>query len=220
MRRHVDFVNDLGYDAVTFHLSFNKHIWLTRTPISRTKEFGLRYIWGDEVEDVLNAVPGPKIVYAFSNPAAAAIDAVARRRAGDIRALITDSGPFIHMWRCSWNLLSQEYVVKNRLLRIPATTFLTALWGLRHTTNLHRDLLQLPKDFPVLSIRGWEDPLVPVECIDDAFAPALHHLHYETLALPKAKHLNALKDFGDDFRPKVSRFLHKHSAPLQIPKEI
>src|SRR5690606_34507754 len=106
----------------------------------------------------------------------------------------------VHMLKCSWKLLSQEYVVKNRLLRIPATGFLSVLWGADHSKVLHEDISNLPKDFPLLSIRGWEDKLVPVHCIDDAYAN-VGHLKYETLALPKAEHLKGLKDFPDDYKP-------------------
>ncbi len=47
MRRHVDFVNELGFDALTFNLSFDQNFWLRKLPVSRTKRFGLRHIWGD-----------------------------------------------------------------------------------------------------------------------------------------------------------------------------
>ncbi len=213
MRRHVHFVNELGFDALTFNLSFNEGFWLQRIPLSRTKRIGLRHIWGDEVEDVLNAVPGPKIVFAFSNPAATAIDAIARRKAKDIKGLITDSGPFAQMLRCSWNLLSQQYVVKNRVLRVYATGFLNLLWGVDHTQRLHKDIASLPKNFPVLSIRGWNDRLVPVSTIDDAYS-GVEHLKYETLALPKGEHLNGLKDFPEDYKPKVARFLDHIATKL------
>jgi pimeloyl-ACP methyl ester carboxylesterase len=169
----------------------------------------LRYIWGDEIEDVLRSVNGKKILFAFSNPAAAAADAIVRTEAKDILALVTDSGPFVQMARCSWNLLHVHYKVKLFPFGVPATAGLAALWGLTHSKDLQSDLLKLPANFPVLSIRGWEDPLVPVTAIDEAYAPAKNHLHYETLALPKGGHLNGLKDFPDEYKDKVSRFLIK-----------
>ena len=216
MRRHVDFVNKLGFDAITFNLSFSEKFWIKRLPISRQNDFGLRYIWGDEIEDVLNAAPGPKIVFAFSNPAAAAIDAIVRRSAKDVRALVTDSGPFVQMIRCSWNLLKYEYGVKNIFARVPALIGLGTFWGLEHSKHLHRDLMALPKDFPVLSIRGWEDQLVPVSAIDEAYAPAVNHLRFETLALPKAGHLTGLKDFPDDYKPRVAKFLERVATPIPV----
>ncbi len=152
-------------------------------------------------------------MYAFSNPAAAAIDAIVRRGAKDIKGIVTDSGPFGQMVRCSWNLLTHEYNIKNRLLRIPATGFLSTLWGIDHTKCLHDDISQLPKDFPVLSIRGWEDKLVPVSAIDDAYE-SVGHLKYETLALPKGEHLKGLKDFPEDYKPKVARFLEKSATKI------
>jgi pimeloyl-ACP methyl ester carboxylesterase len=152
---------------------------------------------------------GKKILFAFSNPAAAAADAIVRTEAKDILALVTDSGPFVQMARCSWNLLHVHYKVKLFPFGVPATAGLAALWGLTHSKDLQSDLLKLPANFPVLSIRGWEDPLVPVTAIDEAYAPAKNHLHYETLALPKGGHLNGLKDFPDEYKDKVSRFLIK-----------
>lgn len=208
MRRHVDLVNELGFDALTFNLSFDKNIWLKKIPLSRNKRFGLRHIWGDEIEDVFNSQSEQKIVFAFSNPAACAIDAIARRKARDIKGLITDSGPFAQMVRCSWNLLTHEYTVKNPFLRVPATGVLSAMWGLDHTHRLHEDISSLPEKFPILSIRGWEDPLVPPAAIDDAYKN-VQHLHFETLALAKAQHLNGLKDFSDEYKPRVQRFLER-----------
>lgn len=211
MRRHVEFVNALGFDAFTFNLSFDKKFWVKRLPISRTHKFGLRYIWGDEIEDILRTVAGKKILFAFSNPAAATVDAIVRTNSKDIVSLVTDSGPFVQMAKCSWNLLHHQYNVKLFPFGIPATAGLAALWGITHSKDLHADLLKLPKDFPLLSIRGWEDPLVPVSAIDEAYAPAKNHLNYETLALPKGGHLNGLKDFPDEYKARVSSFLQKVS---------
>lgn len=216
MRRHVEFVNSIGFDALTFNLSFHEKTWLKKIPISRNRKFGMRHIWGDEIEDVLNAAPGSKIIFAFSNPAAAAIDAIVRRNTRDIKALVTDSGPFAKMVRCSWNLLTHEYTVKNPLLRVPATALLSTFWGIDHTKCLHEDIANLPKNFPILSIRGWEDPLVPVSAIDEAYRD-VQHLRYETLALPKAGHLNGLKDFSEDYKPKVKAFLERQGTPLKVP---
>lgn len=213
MRRHVEFVNDLGFDAVTFNLTFDQKFWLKKIPISRTHKFGLRYIWGDDIEDILALIPGPKILFAFSNPAAAAADAMIRRQSKDMVAMITDSGPFVQMPRCSYNLLAKHYKIRPLPLLIPATAGLAVLWGLTHSKDLQQDLLKLPKDFPILSIRGWEDPLVPVSAIDEAFAPAKDHLRYETLAFPKGGHLNGLKDFPEAYKGKVAAFLAKVAGP-------
>src|SRR5687768_3189924 len=96
LKRHIKFVNGLGYKAVAFNLSrFQPTKYILNPPFATNGRFGLRHLWADEIEQILNLVQGPKIFYCFSSSTSSAIEATARRYASDIKGLIGDCGPFI-----------------------------------------------------------------------------------------------------------------------------
>ncbi|MCB0347543.1 MAG: hypothetical protein KDD37_01845 [Bdellovibrionales bacterium] len=216
IKRHIDYVNSLGYDAyayqVGFHLSKRSPIDLVRSRM----RLGLKSLWTKDVTAALDEIPGNKIIYAFSNPASAAIEAMAQRfNAGkrDVVTILCDSGPFVDMLKCSYNLGKHYYKIKNPLLNLPASIAMTAILSPFHEKNLHADLKVFPNDYPILSIRGWKDELVPVKSIENVFKPH-HQIDLQSLVLPEAGHLNGLKDFGDKYRPVVKSFLESHSTPV------
>ncbi|HRO66108.1 MAG TPA: hypothetical protein PL182_00935 [Pseudobdellovibrionaceae bacterium] len=211
LRRHVQFVNDLGYDAFAFTLQDNFSV--LHPPISSRKNFGFKHLYADQIEELLNMIPGNKIVFAFSNPGAAAIEALSWRKCQDIKALICDSGPSGKFKKSARNLYGNVKTVGP----FPVLWLLTQLFSYVWSAQLHADvegqLRSFPKDFPVLSIRGWKDAVIPPDHIDVIFDPQTH-LDLQKLALPEAGHLNGLRDFGDLYRPAVARFLASVSTPL------
>ncbi len=209
LKRHISLVNQNGYDAVGFDLSYDSRWQLKKLPASKYGNLGIRYLWADELESVLNQfAERSKIIYAFSNPCAAAIECTARREAKDIKAIICDSGPFLHMWTCSYNLISEHFKIKN----IFAKSFFTGLirygWGINHEQNLKKDLQSLPDSFPVLSFRAWNDKLVPVKAIEDAFLEA-PHLKLQIVNLTESGHLDGLKSEPQLYKDKLLDFLAK-----------
>lgn len=213
LRRHAHFFSSLGYDTLLFELTYSSKTLIKGLPLTKYFKFGLKHQWTDEISTVLDSISGNKLVYAFSNPSSCAIAAVSSRRAKDISGLVCDSGPFLDVWRGNWNYLTFEKPIKNPLLKMAIETYVTVVWGLDHNKSLLRDIENLPKNFSLLSVRGWKDPLVSVKMINAAFEN-VDHLNFETLALPEGAHLNGLKDFADIYKPRVGEFLKKNSLVL------
>ncbi len=209
--RHVRLVNDLGFDAIRFDLIFNKADQGDRLPITGDLHWGIRHVWANQIESILNSIPGRKILFAFSMPAASAMQAIARRHGGDVAGLVCDSGPFLQVPLCTWNLYKEQYQVKSRILRAGYTGLSMLLWGLRFEEQIKKTLAGIKRDFPVLSIRGWQDSLVPQSAIDELF-DLQDHLDLEVLSLPEAGHLTGLRDFPQEYAARVQKFLNRISA--------
>lgn len=212
LQRHVEFISELGYDCVTFDLNDHWAFSLTNF-ISSKGEFGLKHIWADQIEEILNLISGPKILFTFSNPSASAYEAVANRHSWDVKAIISDGGPSGKLATSMINFFSVEqplptYPVK--FLLAYATAF---LWNPNFSTVIHKDLEKFPKGFRLLSIRGWKDPIISPEMIDMVFEPH-HHIDWEKLSLPEGTHLNGLKDFPAEYKPAVTNFLSDVSTKV------
>ncbi len=211
--RHARLLNDLGFDCVRFDLIFHQAKPQQKLPITADLRFGVRHVWANQIESLLNAISGRKILYTFSMPSGAAFEAVAKRQGRDVAGIVADSGPFLQLHKCVWNLYQHEYDVKSRVLRAGFTAASLVLWGLSYKKQMKEALEEIPRSFPVLSIRGWNDPLVPVSAIDEFFAQQ-NHLDLETVALPDGSHLNGLRDFPMDYVPRVEKFLVRVSTPI------
>ncbi|RYZ63870.1 MAG: hypothetical protein EOP05_22895 [Proteobacteria bacterium] len=206
--RHLRLVNNLGFDAVRFELAFNSFEARNLLPISADLKIGARHIWMEQIESVLNAIPGKKILYSFSMPSLGALGAIANRHANDITGWVTDGGPFLQLMRASNNLFEHEYHVKNPLLRLAYTGGSYMMFGWGTEVSVPRWLEELPKGFPVLSIRGGKDPLVPVSAINAVFNQT-DCLGLEKLFIPDGAHLDGLKKFASVYEPAVKGFLTK-----------
>lgn len=205
LKRHVDFVNQLGFDAFAFNLAKEpKYFW--QIPITASEKFGLKHLYADQIEVLLNLLPQTKIVYAFSNPAASAIEALARRQCADIKALICDSGPSNELVKSAANLLLHDRKVTSSLKRMIMTPVSSAFWSLSFHKDIHEDLAKFPEGFKILSIRGWKDKLIPPDHIDAVFEPH-KNIHWQKLSIPKAGHLDALKNHFSDYSEPVKKFL-------------
>lgn len=210
LRRHIDLVNDLGFDAFAFNL-LPKSALLTN-PISRNKNPGLKHLWADQIHDLLNLIPQKKIVFSFSNPSASAIEAMAARHNLDVTAMVCDSGPSIKFLESVFHLY--QHLQKEGFLKSITQTLVTPLvWSPFLNKDLHEHLSEFPNGFKILSIRGWKDALIPPNHIDGVFEPHTN-LDWRKLSLPKAGHLNGLKDFKDDYTAGLLPFLQEVATPI------
>lgn len=211
VQRHVDMLNDLGFNVVTYDQTFSSINVLPQIMSSR-EGLGFKHVWADQVEGLLNAIPGNKIVYGLSNPSSGAIEAIGRRHATDIKGLIVDGGPTARFFKSIVKYLTTEEPIPTKVLRFAMAGLTTALWTPDFAKTLSRDLKKFPKGFPVLSIRGWKDRLIPPSHIDMVFEPH-PHLAWQKLSLPEADHLNGLRDFPDEYIPAVKSFLESIATP-------
>lgn len=212
--RHVKLVNDMGFDAFTFQMKgTHKDIKSLQLPISAKGRFGIKHIYADQIEALLNLIPGKKIIFAFSNPSASAIEAMARRHCSDTVALICDSGPSARFIPSAFNLYTHEFKISPLPLRLALTPVLSIGWSLFLHKDIHQHLSSFPKGFKVLSIRGWKDLLIPPQHIDEVFEPHTQ-LDWTKLSLPEAGHLTGLRDFRSDYIPSLERFLKSAAQPI------
>lgn len=213
LQRHYEFLNELGYDCVLFDL---KDSWaeMVTNNLSSKAQFGLKHVWAEQIESLLNEIPGKKIVYSFSNPSASAIEAIASRNASDIAGLICDGGPSGQLWHSMVNFFTHETPLPFYPAKAIAAAATALLWHPRFLQVIHDDLKKFPKDFRVLSIRGWKDPLITPRMIDIVFEPH-KQLDWQRLSIPEGLHLNGLKDHPDTYKPPVTQFLKEISTPLK-----
>jgi pimeloyl-ACP methyl ester carboxylesterase len=205
LRRHIDWLNGEGFDVVAFEMK--KRLNLLNPPITAEGRFGLKHLYAEEIESILNDIPRNKIVYAFSNPSAGAIEALAKRRCQDIKGLITDSGPSGKLALSIYNLYNIDY--EYSMPRSLATAAVSSvIWSYKFNLDLQDELREFPKDFPVLSVIGWKDPLIPPDHIEEVFKDQ-NHLDWRKVNLPDAGHLNGLRDFPDEYAPAVRSFLQR-----------
>jgi len=213
LRRHVELVNALGYDAYVFNLrdSLKENQYLPYSYVS--KKFGMKHALADQIEEHLNLLllyPN-KIVFAFSNVAGAAIEALARREQKDVTALICDSGPGSAFMYSSFQLLEHQMKVKSLALKTLFTPAVMLSWSPSLHKDIPEDLRKLPENFPVLSIRGWKDPMISPAHIDKIFEAA-PNIYWRKLGLPEAGHLNGLKDYPAEYRAGLEDFLQTQKA--------
>lgn len=224
LARHVKFVMDLGFDAVTFDLEktpalmdFSEGLFtplknwkeltsVLKIPISSRNKFGIKHIYADQIENMLNLIPGKKIVYSFSNPSGAAIEALARRKCSDVVGLLCDSGPSGKFIDSFFNLAKQEWKIQFLPLTFSMAPVLSLLWSPHMHKDIHTHLESFPKGFKILSIRGWKDPMIPPDHIDAIFEPH-KNIDWRKLSLPEAGHLTGLRDFRAEYVPAVEKFL-------------
>lgn len=232
LARHIKLLNDLGYDVVIFDLQktpvlldFSQGLltplkkWkeikdTLKLPISSYQKFGLKHVYADQVENMLNLIPGKKIIFAFSNPGAAAIEALARRKCMDVAGALFDSGPSGKFVDSFSNLAKTEWKINSLVLRQVLSPLLSYAWSPHLHKDTEKDLSQFPKGFKILSIRGWKDRIIPPDHIDAIFDPH-PNLDWRKLSLPEADHLVGLRDYRTEYTPAVEKFLSEISTPLE-----
>jgi len=209
MRRHAEFMAEIGYDAVIFNLSYKWYNVVPKLKESLKLGWGIKHVWTKEITKILDTIPGEKILFAFSNPSTAALEAAVAREVKDVKAIIFDGGPFYDLLKCNWNFFTHAKPQKG-LKKLGWNAYARGIWTIDHEKEIKRDLGKLPKDFPVLSIRGWLDPLVPTSAIEKAFANH-DQIDLEILNLPEGGHLDGLKKFPEIYKPRVADFLNSCS---------
>jgi hypothetical protein len=218
--RHIKLVNDLGFDAFAFQLQGDHKSVLKHLPITSDLKFGLKHLYAVQIEKLLNDIPGNKIIFAFSNPSASAIEAMARRHCSDTVAMICDSGPSARFLPSLWNLVSSyASSFTTKPLGAILTPLLTVAWSPLLHRDVHADLNAFPQGFPILSIRGWKDKLISPSHIDEIFEPH-QNLDWAKLSLPEAQHLTGLRDFRAEYVPAVENFLKRVATPEESIKAI
>lgn len=203
-RKHIKLVNELGFPCVAFDLDLaqvsdgkNLSTWFLSTK-------RVYKVWEKNIAEVLEQVPGDKIIYSFSGPAISAFLASEGRT--DIRGIICDGGPFDDIWQCTYRLFEYAKILPTKILRLSALTLGVWQFGLDYPRRLRKTLNQWPTDIPILSIRGDKDPIAIPEAIEKIFSPHAH-LNITRLHLPEGTHLDGLKNFPDDYIPVLSSFL-------------
>ena len=204
--RHARLMNELGFNCVRFNLKFNMTEAPQKISIIGDFKLGLRHIWADQIQDILNLVPGPKIIFSFSMPGVGAIEAIGKRNGYQILGLVCDSGPFLQIVEATWKLYELVYKIENKFLRALYTALSFSMWGLNFKSEVKAYFTNFPKGFRILSIRGGVDQLVPVSAIDEFFALA-SHCKVEILNLKEANHLEGLKKVSSIYIPRVKTFL-------------
>lgn len=190
--RHQDMVLDFGYNCFSFNL--NTRLKETKIPD-----------WADALEEALDAVEGPKILYSFSFPSVSVPTLLARGRREDVRAWVCDGGPFCEIWRCYWNLMTYLNMgnAVTRFLRSGYNYF--AAGGPLYDGHV-REALRRMQPLPVFSIRNTHDPLVPPRAIDKFFA-LNPELNIQRLQIESSGHLDGIAVQPELYKESVRGFL-------------
>ncbi len=214
--RHIKLVNSLGYTAVSFELEGAHNQKLFLPPISKKFKWGLRYMWADRIEEILNLVSGEKVIFTLSNPSFSVLDAVYRINAKDIKAIICDGGPFLDIIRCYLNLFTYAFKY-NFFLRSLQLFFGAIYWNpLNYKAHAKKYIKSFDQKVPLLSIRAENDMLVPVKSIDKCLATYNPELITRVL-VKGVGHLMGIKKEKIFYRQCIIDFLRKYEL-LNTPK--
>lgn len=209
-KRHMDWVNDLGYDVITFDLPIRQiSELLHHFPVNKEWALGLRHVWADKIEEVLGGLAERKYVFSFSYSSMAALMALERRHCIDICGWICDGGPFLEAASGIENLIHiQNRFFKSAFLRksvAQTLSYLLGEWNYRRDAT--RALQSLPKGFPVLSLRSEKDELITPIMIDEFFAPAFGHIDLHRVTLHNSHHLTGFREDPDTYQSALKNFL-------------
>ncbi len=213
LKKHIELVNELGFDAFIFKPQ--DHFSLFNLPITSELKFGLQHQITNQIENLLNQLDRKKIIFAFSGLANNAIEAIAKRNANDIKALICDSGPSNEFLKSIYNFLEHKkgLSLAKRLIQWP---IFSLAWNPQLKNNLHNDLEKFPAHFKILSIRGWKDKLMPPTYIDAVFEPH-KQLDWRKLSFPQSEHMQSLTDSPKEYHTGLKNFLQE--VATKAPKK-
>ena len=203
LRRHISIVNELGYDAFAYNMPDFAGL---RLSLFYRGRFGLKHLFTHMLSFFLDQIEGKKIIFAFSNPCAAAIESIydrTKEKRNDVVALICDSGPSQAFLRSAWNLA----------IKLQGQYYLMALFAFFWSFRLHRELRyqlrRFPANFPILSIRGGSDVVIPPWHIDKAFRKLDTYVKVTPVTIPEASHLDACKKFPELNKNTLENWLKK-----------
>ncbi|KHE92154.1 MAG: hypothetical protein K8F52_04425 [Candidatus Scalindua rubra] len=215
LKAHVDFVNSLGFNASVIPLTWvNKRLPGNITGLKKLKTGMIGY-WEKQINNGLDKIDGDKIVFCFSMPSFSVFQALYQKKRKDIAGIVCDGGPFSGLgFKISWGYFTHVAHVPNKLLRLAVSIISFYSFGRNFEKHIFTHINSLPENFPVLSVRGLKDPMVPPSFIDNAFKQQ-KHLDLYTLALPDGVHLNGLHNFSDIYKPKIEEFLSQIATPAK-----
>jgi len=196
-KRHQDFVNEIGFDCISFTLDCE---WKPEMDMT------LREVWCEQLTSVLDQTPGDKIIYSFSSLSMIVPQVLVEDGRKDIRAWVCDGGPFLELFHCFQNYYTYQMNVtgfKNVVLTAIGYILMGAV-GLNQ--KVRRWMRAFPTDVPVLSIRAGHDKLVPARAIEKFFATGTK-MNLQKFEILEAEHLEGLKSFPDIYKPVVRDFL-------------
>ncbi len=214
LRRHVQFVNQLGFRAFVFNLfpqPFEGSWKLLKNPSVYSKTLISR--WSRQVLDVLQCFQEEKkILFGFSFGSNVITQIFSK--SSHVTAVIFDGGPFAGVFENPWRYLSYQEPIQNPLLR----SLMLIPWNLfcgffTLTFKIHSALKTWPSGLPVLSFRAFEDKLAPPSSIDNILKP-YSQLDMEVVFIPEVQHLQGIKFQSEFYKEKLEKFLTKYAAPL------
>lgn len=205
IRRHQEFFNQLGYETelVPYEFGIQKN---APSAIFYMKS-GVKGLWLDQLTETLDRIPGPKIIFSFSFPSCIVFQLMAEKPRADVKGWITDGGPFLWPWLGIKNYFkyTRQDLLKLQLFAVGAFGFVI-LGGPIYKWRINRWARNMPRTFPILSIRGGKDALVPEMSIEALFN-LNKDMNLKVLRLPEAEHLQGLKQFPEKYRNAVVQFL-------------
>ena len=208
LSKHIQYVNELGFDAVAFQLQMASPKKMLRLPLTRNHKWGVSNVWEEQISDIFKAINRPKIVMSFSSPSGAALNAISEQPPGEIKGCICEGGPFAQVRRGYWNYFTHEIKIGNPIIRAGmANMVYYLLGGSSFVDAAKKRLKKLPQDFRILSIRAWSDRMVSIKAMDE-YLKGSDHLAVEVLSLPEIDHLQGLSRAPEEYKLRVSKFLN------------
>ena len=210
MKRHIQFVNELGFSAYAFNLfpqPFTNSFDLLSSPKVYFSNLSQR--WSRQISNTLCLIPGRKIIFSFSFSCNTAVQIAPRLN--NLQAVIFDGGPFDHIFKNSWLYLSHREVIKNPFVRAMAVLPWNVFFGFFFLKfKITRALKNWPPHLPVLSFQAEEDKLAPPSSIDSVLKP-FSRLNVTPVRIPQAGHLQGLKLQPELYKTALKNFLFQYS---------
>lgn len=216
-RRHQKMLLQAGFDCVSFNLYFHSHD-RTQTIQQRLKSLMFHFLsgkrnfidqWVIQLSQVLDHLPGEKILYSLSSPSTSAVGVLGPKKRSDIKAWVCDCGPFLDVWTCFWNYSRHEARLSHfwALFLFNLLGF-TMFGGWGYERRMKKWMDQIPPQFPALSLRSGQDQLVPPQSIQKFFNLS-SNLSLQVCHFDQAGHLDAVKTASKDYQEIVLTFLQK-----------
>lgn len=206
LKRHIQLLNELGYDVFAYNMPDFGGLKLS---LSYKGRFGLKHLYSHMLAHFIEQLPGKKIIFSFSNPSAAAIEVIydrTRESKDDIVGLICDSGPSNLFLRSAWNLAVSSRGQYSLLM------LFAGFWSLRFHKEIRYQLRRFPAQFPILSLRGAKDPIIPLWHIEKVFRNLSAYIKVQTVTFTQAGHLDALKVDPESYKSAVQLWLQKDKS--------
>ena len=211
LKRHINLVNELGYDAFAYNMPQFAGLKLS---ILYKGRIGLKHLYSRMLSYFLEQIEGQKIIFSSSNPSASAIEVIydrTKENKNDVVGLICDSGPSQAFVRSAWNLaikLKGEY--KLMLLFM-------GFWSFRLHQEIRYQLRRFPLQFPILSIRGGKDSVIPAWHIEKVFKNLEAYVKMTPVTYPEAGHLDACKLNTAEYKQNLEQWLKSEFKNFSDP---